>query len=32
MTKEDWEGIKQRGVERIRQKKASEMSETRGWA
>lgn len=24
MTKEDWEGIKQRGIERIRQKKASE--------
>lgn len=29
MTKEDWEGIKQRGIERIRLKKASE---TRGWA
>jgi antitoxin ParD1/3/4 len=29
MTKEDWEGIKQRGAERIRQKKAGE---TRGWA
>ena len=24
MTKEDWEGIKQRGIERIRQKKAGE--------
>lgn len=32
MTKDDWEGIKQRGIELIGQKKAGEMGETRGWA